>query len=154
MAAVHASETVVSSAPVEWTAVGAVGAAWSVVVTNSAALAPEGKSSLYVELADRREPSLPDLLPRVADGLVEMGLASRAGAIRFARLRRIDYAYVVFDHDYYGALERIRPFLAEAGIVSAGRYGGWNYSSMEDALLFGRDAAREAARLLGEERAS
>ena len=46
-------------------------------------------------------------------------------------------------------LETIRPFLAEAGIVSTGRYGGWNYSAMEDALRFGRDGAAEAQRILG-----
>jgi len=34
-----------------------------------------------------------------------------------------------------------RPYLVGCGIASMGRIGGWNYSSMEDALLFGRDAA-------------
>ena len=29
-------------------------------------------------------------------------------------------------------------------IISNGRYGGWNYSSMGDALRFGRDAAQQA----------
>jgi protoporphyrinogen oxidase len=64
-------------------------------------------------------------------------------------MRRIDWAYVIFDHAYYAALELIRPFLAEARIFSTGRYGGWQYGSMEDALLQGRAAAREAAELLG-----
>ena len=35
-------------------------------------------------------------------------------------------------------------WLEEQGIVCAGRYGAWNYSSMEDALLMGRDAAARA----------
>ncbi|MFO0759012.1 MAG: FAD-dependent oxidoreductase [Byssovorax sp.] len=112
----------------------------------SPAMAPEGKASLYVELCDRREPDLATLLPQVTAGLVEMGLFDRPGDVRFARLRRIDYAYVVFDHAYFASLATILPFLAEAGILSTGRYGGWNYSSMEDALIFGRDAAAEAAR--------
>jgi protoporphyrinogen oxidase len=115
----------------------------------SSALAPPGKASLYVELADRRPPDLPALLPRVAEGLVEMGLVDAPGAIRFARLRRIDHAYVIFDHAYYDALAAIRPFLEGAQIVSSGRYGGWNYSSMEDALHFGRDAARQVLASLG-----
>ena len=117
----------------------------------SAAMAPPGKANLYVELADRAEPDMKELLPRVAAGLVEMGLIDTPEAIQFALLRRIDYAYVVFDHAYYGALEAVRSFLAEQRILSAGRYGGWNYSSMEDALRFGRDAAAEAAALLGGE---
>lgn len=105
-------------------------------------LAPPGKACLYVELADRAEPDMAALLPRVADGLVEMQLIRRVEDVAFARLRRIDYAYVIFDHEYYGALQVIRPFLDEIGIQSAGRYGNWTYSSMEDALLYGRDAAR------------
>jgi protoporphyrinogen oxidase len=116
----------------------------------SAALAPPGCASLYVELADRAEPDLAELLPRVAAGLVEIGLISSPRAIRFARLRRIDHAYVVFDHAYFASLDVIRPFLAAHDVLSVGRYGGWNYSSMEDALIFGRDAARDAARLAGE----
>jgi protoporphyrinogen oxidase len=114
----------------------------------SPAMAPPGKASLYVELADRREPDLAVLLPEVAAGLVEMGLIDAPSAIRFARVRRIDHAYVIFDHAYFGSLETIRPFLESAGILSTGRYGGWNYSSMEDALHFGRDAAQDALALL------
>ena len=73
-----------------------------------------------------------------------MGIISRPEAIVFARVRRIDHAYVIFDHDYYPALEVIRPFLEERNIISAGRYGGWNYSSMGDALRFGKEAAEQA----------
>jgi protoporphyrinogen oxidase len=112
-------------------------------------MAPPGKAGLYVELADRAAPDLERLLPEVAAGLVEMGVIEDAGAIRFARVRRIDHAYVVFDHAYYGALDAVQPFLAAQRILSCGRYGGWNYSSMEDALRFGRDAAGEAQALLG-----
>jgi protoporphyrinogen oxidase len=115
----------------------------------SSAMAPPGKASLYVELSDRASPDLPSLLPRVAADLRTMGLTDSEHAVRFMRLRTIEHAYVVFDDDYYPALETIVPFLRAANILSAGRYGGWNYSSMEDALLFGRDAAREAASLLG-----
>lgn len=115
----------------------------------SSAMAPPGKACLYVELADRAEPDLAALLPQVAAGLVEMGFIAAPSAIRFARLRRIDYAYVVFDHRYFEALETVRPFLERERILSCGRYGGWNYSSMEDALRFGRDAARAAQALLG-----
>jgi protoporphyrinogen oxidase len=72
-----------------------------------------------------------------------MGIVRDASAVAFVRPRRIDYAYVVFDHDYYPALAAIRPFLAARGIVSTGRYGGWNYSSMGDALAYGREAAQQ-----------
>jgi len=108
-------------------------------------LAPPGAGSLYVELADRSEPVLEEVLPRVSAGLLEMGVIERVEQIRFARVRRIEPAYVVFDHAYYEALAVIRPFLERARIVSTGRYGGWQYGSMEDALLEGRAGAARAS---------
>jgi protoporphyrinogen oxidase len=115
----------------------------------SADLVPPGAGSLYVELADRAEPDLARVLPQVIEGLREMGVLDGAEHVRFARVRRIDCAYVIFDHAYYAALEQIRPFLAQARILSTGRYGGWQYGSMEDALIQGRAAAREALALVG-----
>jgi len=111
-------------------------------------LAPPGCGSLYVELSDRRAPDLSVLLPEVVAGLAEMGIIAGASEVRFARLRHIDPAYVIFDHDYYPALAVIEPFLAEQRIVSTGRYGAWNYSSMEDALVMGRRGADQAVAML------
>jgi protoporphyrinogen oxidase len=114
----------------------------------SAALAPAGAASLYVELADRRTPDVQQLLPEVARGLIEMQLIRSSSEIAFASLQRIDHAYVIFDHAYFEATETLRDFFEQQRILSVGRYGAWNYSSMEDALLFGRDAARRAQALL------
>jgi protoporphyrinogen oxidase len=111
-------------------------------------LAPPGKSSLYVELADRRAPSPERALAGVVAGLCELGLVKGAQDIELSRLRSIDYAYVIYDQKYRAALDVIEPFLAEQRILSSGRYGAWNYSSMEDALLMGRSAARDAQALL------
>jgi protoporphyrinogen oxidase len=113
----------------------------------SDALAPPGTASLYVELADRSEPDLERVLPEVARGLIEMGVIDSAADIEFARARRIDYAYVIFDHEYFAALDVIRPFLEQARIISSGRYGEWNYSAMEDAIAFGKTAAERALAL-------
>jgi protoporphyrinogen oxidase len=112
-------------------------------------LVPPGAGSLYVELADRSEPNLAELLPRVVAALSEMGVIEGPRHVRFARVRRIDCAYVIFDHAYYDALEVIRPFLAESRILSTGRYGGWQYGSMEDALREGGAAAEQSAKLVG-----
>jgi protoporphyrinogen oxidase len=112
-------------------------------------LAPPGKSSLYVELAERRAPSPERALDGVVAGLRELGLLRGAQDIELWRLRTIEYAYVIYDHNYRAALDVIEPFLKEQRIVSSGRYGGWNYSSMEDALLMGRAAAQTAHGWLG-----
>jgi protoporphyrinogen oxidase len=109
----------------------------------SPAMAPPGKASLYVELAGRERPDEAAVAGAIS-GLVELGLVRRAGDVRFARVRRLDHAYVVFDRERGAALDVILPFLAEHGIEPAGRYGAWTYASMEDALASGRAAARAA----------
>lgn len=114
----------------------------------SQAMAPAGKGSLYVELVDRATPALAELLPKVTAGLIEMGFLRDAADIAFAQVERIDYAYVVFDHRYQDALNVIEPFLRAHRILSRGRYGAWNYSSMAEAIRFGRDAADECLSLL------
>lgn len=114
----------------------------------SDAMAPPGKACLYVELAERSPPDLTEVLPRVSEGLVELGLISTPSEVAFARVRKIDYAYVIFDHAYFDAVATVKAFLDQKHIVPAGRYGNWNYSSMEDALIFGRDAATRAQELL------
>jgi protoporphyrinogen oxidase len=112
-------------------------------------LAPPGKSSLYVELVERRAQNPEQMLERVVAGLLELGVLRSPRDIELWRLRRIDYAYVIYDHDYRGALDVIEPFLRSERILSTGRYGGWNYSSMEDALLMGQRAAQAASDWLG-----
>lgn len=111
-------------------------------------MAPPGKANLYVELAARTVPDESAALESISRGLVEMGLIVDPSQIAFARLRRLDHAYVIYDHAYEAALRVIRPFLQSLRIFSTGRYGGWNYSSMEDALLFGREAAAQSSRLI------
>lgn len=108
----------------------------------SASMAPAGKASLYVELASRKPPHLKTLLPEISQGLIDMQIIEKPSDIAFVRARRIDHAYVVFDHAYFASLEVIKPFLLEHNIKACGRYGAWNYSSMEDALIFGREAAQ------------
>lgn len=114
----------------------------------SDAMAPAGKSNLYVELSSREAPTMDVLLPQVAQSLIEMKIISSPSDIRFARARKLDYAYVVYDHHYYACTNLIFSFLQEHNILSTGRYGGWNYSSMEDALLFGKHAAEQARELV------
>jgi protoporphyrinogen oxidase len=110
----------------------------------SEALAPPGCGSLYIELSSREAPDLTTLLPEVIDGLIEMAIIDDADEVEFARARFLNHAYVVYDHGYRDARETIHPFLREHDIFSCGRYGSWEYSAMEDALIGGREAARLA----------
>jgi len=107
----------------------------------SAELTPPGKGALYVELAARGPFRRRDW-PAVERGLVEMGLIRGGHDVRFVRPRVLPFAYVIYDRAWRRSRERLLGFLREHRILSVGRYGGWEYSAMEDALLAGRAAAR------------
>ena len=47
----------------------------------------------------------------------------------------IDCAYVYFDHNRYGAVNKIVDILHTSNVYPIGRYGLWEYISMEDSIL-------------------
>lgn len=109
------------------------------------AMAPEGCAALYIEMADRDTP-LDALRGTIGEGLCAMGLIDDPARILFMHERVIDNAYVIYDFDYHDSRAAILDHLGPIGIQSIGRYGDWNYSSMEDALIDGRRAAEALAR--------
>ncbi|MFN7130991.1 MAG: protoporphyrinogen/coproporphyrinogen oxidase [Myxococcales bacterium] len=105
-------------------------------------LAPPGCQSFYVEFA-AQGPLDHDLVRRQAiEGLVKCGLLESADDVLFAVVREIQNAYVLYDRDYGPARQTVMSFLDGVGIETAGRYGKWEYSSMEDAIIAGREAAK------------
>ncbi len=54
----------------------------------------------------------------------------------------IDHAYVTYDHWREKNVPSILARLQEQSIHSIGRYGAWKYSSMQEAVLDGRDTAQ------------
>jgi protoporphyrinogen oxidase len=114
------------------------------IYSNVAAhMAPADGSALYVELADRdRYGSTADAMAVVGPAMVQMGLLSSTTQIQAARLRRINHAYVIYDHCYADSREFLLSFFRAHGIYSCGRYGSWIYGSMEDAILEGWKVGR------------
>lgn len=105
-------------------------------------LAPEGKSSLYVEVAANAPESDGEVKQAVRQFLSERGWLSSASEVEVEEIRHLKYGYVVFDEHYFPAKEAILPYLQAAGLASLGRYGAWVYSSMEDAMWDGYQSAR------------
>jgi protoporphyrinogen oxidase len=104
-------------------------------------LAPPGARSFSVEFSHRGPVDADALVAHALTSLSELGLVDRA-RIRVTRSRTIPVAYVLFDRDHAAAREEILAGLRKHDVLVAGRYGRWEYSSMEDALLSGREAAR------------
>ena len=106
--------------------------------------APDGCRSYYVELSGDRAGLLkqPEALKaRVLSDLKRVRVISERDEILFMELCQIPQAYVVFDKNYEAAREVVLDYLADQGIKSIGRWGGWNYGGMEDAMLDGKRAA-------------
>ena len=53
----------------------------------------------------------------------------------------IEHAYVIYDSWRDKNLNKILKKLREEDIFSIGRYGAWKYSTMEDAILDGKEIA-------------
>jgi protoporphyrinogen oxidase len=109
----------------------------------SSELAPAKCSSLYVEVSYLPGDSLnqPDALERVYDGLKACGLLKNKDHIIVENIIDIPYAYVIHDDSRCKNLPKIMDYLNKHDIFSIGRYGGWQYMSMEDALLQGKELA-------------
>lgn len=107
----------------------------------SPAMAPPKKSNLYVELTSRRPFNADKHLPRVVQGLVEMGIIGRPSDILFVKPRLLRHAYVIYDAHHDQAVSTILSWLEKQCIFTAGRYARWQYASMEDALNEGFAAA-------------
>jgi protoporphyrinogen oxidase len=105
------------------------------------ALAPPGCRSFALEFSHRGPAEHAALIEQSLRGLEELRLIDRA-RVQVARARTIPCAYVLFDQHHEASRAQVLSWLAAQGVRVAGRYGRWEYSSMEDALLSGRDAAR------------
>lgn len=104
-------------------------------------MAPEGCSSLYVELANDREVDPREALGPVLKTISSLGEPVCEENVDVFQVRTIEFAYVIYDEAYAAARSTALDFYASKGVQSIGRYGKWVYSSMEDALIDGRVAA-------------
>ena len=103
-------------------------------------MAPAGGASICVEMSDRGPIGEAALRDSVA-ALVAAGALTSPEDVVFAERKEIEYAYVVFDDNYYAATRAIFSFLEANDIYPRGRYGAWTYNAMEDCVLAGREVA-------------
>jgi protoporphyrinogen oxidase len=113
---------------------------------------PPGCASISVEYTHpSKGPSLSEntLANRALDYVQDLGLAEVLETVTVSE-RRLAPAYVVNRSPGRPEFERIQERLAEAGVVLAGRFGTWDYLSIEESFESGwwaGKAVREAARV-------
>jgi protoporphyrinogen oxidase len=107
-------------------------------------VAPKGHFSLYVEFSYAgSKPNPRELGKHAVQKLKELGWLSSEKQV----VTRVDLdlpgAYVVYDEDRDKTVEDLLAFYRRRGVHSVGRYGRWEYGSMESAMEQGIDAAKE-----------
>ncbi|MDD2772450.1 MAG: FAD-dependent oxidoreductase [Elusimicrobiales bacterium] len=111
----------------------------------SAAVAPEKSASFYVEVSGKPPAKPAAMLREISADLKNCGLVGGQAEISDSLHLEIPCAYVVYDKNRAAAVKKILEWLERGDCVSAGRYGGWKYSFMEEAIQDGRAAAEKSA---------
>ena len=102
---------------------------------------PEGWSALTLEISgEKASRQLEHVCKRC---LVEMGLLLPSEMDAQTLWSRLECGYVVFDGSRAAARQVLLAALARHSVSCLGRYGCWEYSNMESALLQGRNLARQ-----------
>ena len=109
----------------------------------SSSVAPEGTSSVYIEIThpSRSKPNIEEAFDRSIADLQRCGILKPSDRILTRHMLDIEYAYVVFDVHRQTRLQNLLDYLESRDIFAAGRYGRWEYFSMEDSILSGKAAA-------------
>ena len=109
----------------------------------SKAVAPEGTSSMYIEITHHPNEKLniDEMFERALVDLQQCGILRKDDRILTRHVIDIPFAYVVFDQHRQKHLQNLIDYLESRDILTAGRYGRWDYYSMEDSILSGKAAA-------------
>lgn len=106
---------------------------------------PKGTTAYYIEVAflnDQDTPSPDKLVSDILHSLEILGWG-RHSECSVISANWIECAYIHFDHYRNAALAKIFNILRSHDIYPIGRYGLWDYISMEDAILSGIKAVSQ-----------
>lgn len=106
---------------------------------------PSGCSSVNVEISysGQRPMDYKEAIRLAKEDLIRADILKRSDKIVVEKCLEISCAYVIYDKNHCDIVETIQTYLKEQGIYSIGRYGAWEYSSMEDAILHGKKIAEK-----------
>jgi len=114
-------------------------------------MAPRGCASVWAErsLLPGEPFDEQEVIATTTDDLRRAGILRARDRVVFARVGVLDPAYVLYDRHRARHVPRVLETLREHGIDSTGRFGAWEYSSMEGAMRAGADAAERLRATLG-----
>ena len=103
----------------------------------SSSVVPPGRSALYVEVSYSKEKPLDKktILLQVIDDLIKVNILPSKSSIEASVINDVKYAYPLYDLNWRTARTNILHSLHGYKIFPIGRFGGWQYMSMEDVML-------------------
>ncbi len=109
---------------------------------------------MYIEITHRPEEKLDiekAFVRSIAD-LEKCGILRKGDRIVTRHVIDIKFGYVVFDEHRQRRIQDLIEYLESRDIFTAGRYGRWDYYSMEDSILSGKAAAERVQAKMGSSR--
>ncbi|WP_456468450.1 protoporphyrinogen/coproporphyrinogen oxidase [Archaeoglobus sp.] len=103
-------------------------------------MAPDGCSAIIAEISRKPGERIRNVCDRVIDDLGEVGFEFN---VEVCEAWGWEHAYVVYNHQYKGAVERIREYLKARNIIPFGRFGGWKYLNMDAVMTQAKAVANE-----------
>ena len=105
--------------------------------------APSGLSSVFAEVSIKGAVSK-NINAEIINGLVKMKVLEKKSDIKTTLPLLLPDAYVIYDNYRDSTVPELEKKLSTQGVVLAGRWGRWEYSSMEDAIIEGFEAGKKA----------
>jgi len=108
-------------------------------------MSPEGYSSVCVEIASLGKgfKSNEELIRWAISDLFDLEYILSEDDVVVSSVEDMDYAYVTYDKARRKNVELVQEYLKHVGVISTGRYGAWEYSTMETAILQGKQSAEK-----------
>ena len=106
----------------------------------SSYMVPKGSSSVsaMITYAKWKPINKRNIVERVIDDLIEANVLKDDDKIPTSSLLDIKYGFNIYTHDRSKNVETIKGYLLPNDICTLGRYGNWEYSGIEHAILNSR----------------
>ena len=102
-------------------------------------VAPKNRTSLYIEVSYNKV--IPrNIKQKILESLKEIGIKKEDIDTELELL--LPYAYVVYDKERERVLPEIFDFLKRNKIYTTGRFGNWEYSSMQESVINAKKLAK------------
>jgi protoporphyrinogen oxidase len=111
----------------------------------SSALAPAGCSIVCAEISNPEMTREKELQQEVMGCLTRLSIIEKPSDIAFVDRNFLTHAYPVHDLGREVRVRSLLEFLRSKQVWSIGRFGGWRYSSIDDAIVEALQTARECA---------